>query len=96
MELLLLRGIEVDDLLGHDRPDPDLGDLRLLDLAPDLVVNGGAGLRDRLAAFLENEVLGQDLAQRIGLLVACADEASDLAVRRLDETMLVDLAVGRQ
>ena len=68
MELLLLGGIEVDDLVGDDRPDPDLGDLRVLDLAQDLLVDRRAGLGDRLAAIGQDEVLGQHLAERVGLL----------------------------
>src|SRR5687768_11531976 len=96
VELLLLGGIEVDDLIGDDRVDAHLRRLGVLDLAEDLRVDRRAGLGDRLGAVAEDEILGQDLPDRIGLLVPGADESAHLAVRRLDEAVLIDLAVRRQ
>ncbi len=55
VELLLLGGIEVGDLVGDHGADTHLGDLRVLDLAPQLLVDLGAGLGDRLAAVGQSE-----------------------------------------
>ena len=97
VELLLLRGIEVDDLVGHDRADADLRHLAVLDLAPQTLSSMVApALATALPPSVSDEILGQDLAERIGLLVLGAHEAAHLAVRRLDEAVLVDLAVRRQ
>ena len=98
VELLLLGRIEVDDLVGDDRADPDLGDLAVLDLARKSSRRSSRPPWRRLCRRRSGRgPRRQDLAERVAPLVARrADEAAHLAVRRLDEAVAVDLAVRRQ
>jgi hypothetical protein len=91
--LLLLVGREVLDLRGDDRPDRERVRLLLLQLGDRVrrellagLEDGCAGLRDEVRAGLELGDVG----------VVPADRPLDLAVRRLDEAVAVDPAVGRE
>ena len=92
---VFLVGRQELDLVGDLRLDAHLGQhiAQLRDLVGQLGIDHLAGLGDHRAVG-RSDALAQDLAdQRVGLIGHAVEH---LAVRRLDEAVLVDLAVGRQ